>query len=422
MLCKMTGDGRRATGDRTHGSSVYTSLLVRARVGRAVAGIVVVAVTVHAIVIAVRRMTHVGDFDVSREFGRRFVAGEPLYAGGLHYPYTPTAALYFAPLALLPAWLGFALRYAVALAGLWLTLRLLHAMVSEHDASLTGRRLALAAVTLGLAAHYVVRDLDDGGPHLILLAMIVVGLWRVARGGIGRAALWFGLAAALKAPNALLLPFFVWKRQWRLAALTALAIAAWSALPVVWMGPAAWWHHQRQWITTVGASVAGTASGGEKASEERPQNQSLRATVARLFGAHLPTPVSHLPSIVIIALVAWWSRRPWSGPGDPRWLAGASAVLIVSVLLSPATWVQHLVVVIPALYLIAAAARGARRLPPAAMAAMALYAVLALGLNREVLGRAVYVALLADGLHTACLLLVLGVLMTSTPAGAPADR
>ncbi|MGH7207795.1 MAG: hypothetical protein ACREIL_00270 [Nitrospiraceae bacterium] len=57
----------------------------------------VIVVTVHLVAITDRRTRHLGDFDVSREFGRRYVAGEPLYKGGLHYPYMPTAALSFAP-------------------------------------------------------------------------------------------------------------------------------------------------------------------------------------------------------------------------------------------------------------------------------------------------------------------------------------
>ena len=86
-------------------------------------------VVVQWVVIVHRRATHTGDFDVSREFGRRFLAGEDLYAGGLHYPYMPTAALSFSPLrrSIRPS--GLALRYAAALGCLWLTLRLLHTML-----------------------------------------------------------------------------------------------------------------------------------------------------------------------------------------------------------------------------------------------------------------------------------------------------
>jgi hypothetical protein len=46
----------------------------------------VVVVAVQWVVIAHRRAKAPGDFDVSREFGRRFLEGQHLYEGGLHYP------------------------------------------------------------------------------------------------------------------------------------------------------------------------------------------------------------------------------------------------------------------------------------------------------------------------------------------------
>ena len=392
--------------------------------------------------IANRRATHVGDFDVSREFGRRLLAGEALYAGGLHYPYMPSAALYFAPLALLPPGLGVALRYAVALACLWLTLHLLHAMTAARDARLAAQPVALAALTLVLASHYVLRDLDDGGPHLILLGMLMAGVYSVWRRRDVAGAAWFGLAAALKVPNALVLPFFVWKRQWRLAALTAMALAVWTVLPAAWMGPASWWQHQHEWLRAAYASASGAPSGGAKESEERLQNQALRPVLARYrtsAAAALPagsddepdtsgdtlarrTDASRIPALATIALVAlaaWWSRRPTPSGVGPTWLVELSAVLILSVLLSPVAWVQHFVVAIPALYLIVAAQRGSPGLSLPATGAMALYFLLAVLLNRELLGRAAYLTLLGHGLHTVGMLLILAVLLFGLETGAP---
>ena len=192
---------------------------------RWLAALAAAVLAVHAGTIALRRVSHAGDFDISREFGRRFLAGEPLYAGGLHYPYMPSAALAFAPLALLPPWLAFALRYAVALAGLGLALRLLWSL----SGTATARRSTWLALVVVLALHYVLRDLDDAGPHLILLALLVAAVWCVRRGGDLAAAFCVGLAAAVKAPAALLLLFFAWKRQWRLAALGAGALASGSS-------------------------------------------------------------------------------------------------------------------------------------------------------------------------------------------------
>jgi hypothetical protein len=158
------------------------------------------AIALHAAVIAHRRAASPGDFDVSREFGRRLLAGEPLYAGGLHYPYMPSAALWFSPFAGLDADLGIAIRYALAIASLALTLALLYHLLPARLRRDPRRARHAVIVALVLSAHYLIRDLDDGGPHLILLALIVAGVYALQRGRDLVAGACLGLAAALKAP------------------------------------------------------------------------------------------------------------------------------------------------------------------------------------------------------------------------------
>jgi hypothetical protein len=62
--------------------------------------------------------------------------------------------------------------------------------------------------------------------------------------------------------------------------------------------------------------------------------------------------------------------------------------------------------------------RGIRRLGTPASAAMAAYVVFALVLNREVLGKGLYLLMLSYHLHTLCMLLVLGVLLMRRPTAA----
>ena len=107
-------------------------------------------------------------------------------------------------------------------------------------------------------------------------------------------------------------------------------------------------------------------------------------------------------------------RRRYRSRDDPAWLLECSAVLILALLLSPVTWTQHLVFVVPALYLIAAEGCG-RSLGAAASAAMWVYAVPALLLNREVLGRDLSLLFLSNHMHTLALLLVLAVVLLRRP-------
>ncbi len=395
----------------------------------------------HWAVMVDRLDSHSGDFDISREFGRRFLAGEPLYHGGLHYPYLPAAAAAFAPLALFDRQVAFTLRYALALACLWLTLRLLSGIVRERGLDLSdSERLLVAAVSVLFAAHYVFRDLADAGPQIILVFVLVAGIAAVARGRDGIGAACFGLATALKPPCALLIPFFLWTRRWRLALLTTIALAAWVALPMLWMGPRSWASHHVEWARTALASAAGAPVAGADESESRPQNQALRPLIMRLSGAQTPV-AANVIALGVLVLVAFGMecgsllplcpgrlgarvrerslarRKRWQAAAlQTDWLAHSSAILVLSLLLSPVTWVQHLVLMLPALYVLVVTAHSFRPLGTGLKIAAGVYALMALVVNRELVGRTFYVELLNFGLQTACMLLVLGMVVWWRPA------
>jgi len=404
---------------------MLTWLRSRTRMQRIVIATCCVVVVTQWVVIVHRRATHGGDFDVSREFGRRFLAHEDLYSGGLHYPYMPAAAMYFSPLALIGPTAGLALRYGAALGCLWLILRLLHAMVRQRSAAVASQELTIGALSVLLASHYIIRDLDDGGPHLILLAMLVGGIYCASKGREHQAAAWFGLATALKAPAALFVPFFFWKGRWRLAIGTVLAASCWIALPAVWMGSSSWWSHQRRWAQVVVGSLTGNRIPVAEDSELRVQNEALEPVLIR----HLETYTSaqHANALATVAMLGligtggWWARRRYQALANPKWLLECSAVLIVTLLMSPVAWVQHMVIVLPALYLIVAEDRAIRRLGMPATAAITVYVILALVLNREVLGRERYVLLLNYGTQTLCMLLVLAVIALRRPTVAGHD-
>lgn len=384
------------------------------------------------------RAGHGGDYAISREFGRRFLAGEYLYRGGLHFPYPPSAAMYFSPLALVDPAAGIVLRYVVAVACLWLTLKMLYAMVRGEIAAAPSREFTIGALTVVLASHYLIRDLDDGGPHLILLAILMGGIYSAWRARRGLAAICFGLAIALKVTPAVLVPFFAWKRQWRLAGLTLLAAACWMALPMARMGPADWWRHQSDWIRSAGGFLAGSNPAAEfYYGAQHAENQALKPALTHLLGALAAgargaepgaapcaagAGIATAAGTVLVALFCWTARRRYRSSDDPAWLLECSAVLILSLLLSPITWVQHLVVMIPALYLVAAEEIGIRSLGTPSASAMGAFAVLALVLNRELLGKHNYGILLDYHIHTLSMLLVLGVLMIRRPTAPAGER
>jgi hypothetical protein len=390
-------------------------------------------VAAYGYVITFLRVFRFRDFDVHREVGRRFLTGEYLYANGLCHPYMPIAALYFAPLALFDRGIGFALRYITAVACLCLTLFLLYRMVREWSEVTPPVGLWISGITLLLALQFILQDLDDGGPHLILLAILTAGVYSVWQGHEKWGAMWFSLAIALKVSPALFLPFFVWKRQWRLAGYTAIASICWIMLPMIWMGPESWWNHQREWTQVAAGSFVGQESPITRENEQRVRNQSLQQALMRYlvtFPEDHPlrrddpgyVPVLNLPvptaKIVIIAVMlslliffCWYARRPFKGRGDPAWLRESSAVMIFTLLLSPVTWVQHLVWLMPAIYLVLLDARSNKGLGNPATIALGVYVVLADVLNYELLGRRNFAFLLSYHPFTVAMLLVLAMLM-----------
>jgi Glycosyltransferase family 87 len=380
---------------------------------RVLTAVIIALVAIDFVTVALRRVRHSGDFDVSMEFGRRFLSGEHLYRGGLHFPYLPSGAMFFAPFSMLPKPLAFALFYSIAIIGLWLVMRMMAAMVCQANPAVHRRRLPIAMATLILASHYIIRDLDDGGPNIILLTMAVGGIYLAWKGDEGPAAGCLGAAAAFKATAGIFIPFLLWKRRWRLAAYTIAAAAFWITLPMLMMGPASWWAHQQEWLySAVGFALGSNQAAAYYYGADNIGNQALRPAINHLAGGvRYAGTIATTSALLLIGIFCWLTRRPYRESLGAAWLTETSGLLLIAVLLAPIAWVQHLVLAIPALYLIAADWFTTREFGFPATVAMVSYAIFALALNRGLLGKARYSILLDYHVHTLCMLLILAVLM-----------
>ncbi len=384
-----------------------------------------------------------GDFNVHRDFGMRFLDGSPLYRGGHCFNYMPISAMYYAPLATVPPALASLGRTSLAMICLVYCLTTLGGMIRGRAQGGPWPGLVIGAVGVALCGQYVLRDFDDGGPHLIYLAMIIGAMecWR--RGQNQWAGCWFGLAIALKMTPGLFLPFFVWKRQWRLATWTTVATAAWIMLPAVWMGPASWWAHQNQWNDLALNVFASRMDRAREANEVRVQNQAFKPAVARLLVAYPvghPLKVDHpldfaidhldekvanrlasLAALGLLGSVAWWSRRRWTGPDDPAFPVEMAAVLVLMPLLSPVTWLQHLSFLLPATYLLAAQHLAFRRWSRPLALGIGVYFVITVVCNRGIIGRVPSLLLFSWHAHTWAMLGLLASLMITRPTSFASD-
>jgi len=384
--------------------------LYRRRFQNVLVALCILAATVNGIRVVSWKKPVFRDFDMHRQIGDWFLTGQGLYNScDMCYPYMPTGAMYFSLLALVDRSIGLTMRYTAAIICLWLTCVLFHRMIRDRFKELAQTNHILIVIAMVLAGQFILYDLDDGGPHTILMGMLVGAVYAVWKGREKLGAMWFGLAIALKVTPGLFLPFFIWKRQWRLALYTAVATACWIILPIVWMGPASWWSHQLTWTRMAAGSAVGHKTPFAQDNEDNIRNSGIQPALMRYlvtlppdhklrqnnpgYEDILDLPRTHARILVISAIMVLligfcrYTRRPYGGPGDPEWPRECSGLLILMLFLSPVTWIQHLPWLVPALYWIVAKACSHAGLSKLAKVAMGLYVMIAVVLNYEVLGK-----------------------------------
>ncbi|MBV1855261.1 glycosyltransferase 87 family protein [Catellatospora tritici] len=303
---------------------------------------------------------HRGWFDVGVYYG---TVNDWVHAGGGIYDYLKPGTHYgftyppFAAVAMLPmSLLGW---HTVVVAHTALTAvacaALLYWLVDPIARDHGWHRLFVSGLgACALAMLQPARDtVSFGQVNLLLVALVWADAQLLARGGGRRLGRWagigIGLAAAIKITPAVFIVFLLLAGR-RRAAATAAATAATATAVSALVAPApsltfwtgALWHTSR---------VGDTAY---------ISNQSLLGALARWSA----TPNRALWLIAVVAVLALWAWRVRRAvrAGD---LAGGFALTgLVACLVSPITWVHHLVWAIPALAItvrVALAEAAARR-------------------------------------------------------------
>jgi hypothetical protein len=239
-----------------------------------------------------------------------------------------------------------------------------------------------------------------------------------------------GFAIALKLTPALFLAWFAWKRQWKIAGATTLVAAALFLSPLCFMDwPSfqnvhhVWWHHASRGLLAENP-VHGVLG------EESIQNVALRPALGRYLIAlpeghnarfnhpwavevfHLsPQAAGWVVRLVIVSFVvavAWRFRHPVRSRLETRLLWEAAAVSVMILLLSPLTWGQHCVGVIPAVYFLIRKAFYRGSASRADWSVLGMYSVFILVLNRGLIGKQGTYLLDSYYVTTWCLAVLLG--------------
>jgi alpha-1,2-mannosyltransferase len=351
------------------------------------------------------------DFSLHYTFGKRFVEGTIIYAGGLHVPYPPFWAVFWAPWTLLPpqvaqvvAFLVLGIGGVTALSGV--LLRIGHRILPAAD----DRHTIALVVALPLAARFILRDLTESGPNLFLWSLVWIGILLSLGGRRAAGGLLVGFAGALKLTPAIFIPYFLLKREWRTATAALATAAVLSVSPGLLRPSPLFWQEMRLWMVTAWQGVTAEDPSGTILDKPAIGNLSLRPALARFFQrypAGHPLSVDH-PGFVqfldlspqgagwlvrclmlaLIGLVAWRFRRAASDARHPAVLPlELATVSALALLYSPITWKQHCVSLLPALFLVTLCSLQWNRVSRWMWGAALYYLVFALALTRDAVGR-----------------------------------
>ena len=254
----------------------------------------------------------------------------PGTAYGFTYP--PFAALSMLPMALIGLDTAIAgtllLNLAAAAAVLWI-------LVGQTLRRYGWLGWALAACALALLEP--VRDtFSFGQVNLLLLALVLVDAWLLSTGRGRWAGVGIGLAAAVKLTPALFIGMLLLARRWRAASVaTAVAVAATAF--AAWAVPDAsrFYWTQAVWDTTRVGRL------------DYVSNQSLQGVLARLAAPGEPSrAVWALAVVLVLSVWAWRTHRALRAGDCP---AAFALTGLAACLVSPITWVHHLVWLLPSL-------------------------------------------------------------------------
>ncbi|MEU2174050.1 glycosyltransferase 87 family protein [Nocardia sp. NPDC019219] len=281
------------------------------------------------------------DLQVYRNGARVWLDGGDLYGPmppvegiGLPFTYPPLAALFFAPLALMPLVTAEVLVVATSVVSLSISLWLVLARLRPELSRPAVLTLVIGAVAVAQFFEPIRQTFGFGQINLVLMAAITLDC--LVRKPFWPRGMLIGIAVSVKLIPAGYLLYFVLRKDWKAAGtLVVSAIAAVGLGFLLFPGDSVdYWFH----------TLADT---GRIGPPYFAGNQSIKGMAFRLgIDDTAATLVWVTLSVLAVALAAVWMRRLIeAGATVAALLVNAAAVLLVS----PVSWSHHWVWIAPAL-------------------------------------------------------------------------
>ncbi len=243
------------------------------------------------------------------------------------FTYPPFAAVAMLPMALLDLRTAIAAALLLNLAALAVILRLL----AGRDWRRHGW-FGWALIACLLALFEPLRDtFSFGQVNLLLLALVLTDAALLATGRGRRAGIGIGLAAAIKLTPALFIGLLLVARRWRAAAVaTAVALGATALAARVDPDASRFYWTDALWDTNRVGRLGYVS------------NQSVQGILARLG-----EPDRAVWAAAVLLILGGWALRVRRAAAAEDWTAAFALTGLAACLVSPITWVHHLVWLLP---------------------------------------------------------------------------
>ena len=317
-------------------------------------GVPAIAIALVGLALAVARLTgpfaYGYDFDVYRVSGSAVIHHQSLFgpwmgrhmAHPLPFTYPPLAAVVAVPFALIDEVTGFVLWNIASIVALFLVVR---ASTQPLIRLFASPRLALAIVcAIALALTPVQDEIGFGQVGIVLMAMCffdcVLEKTPWPRGAL------IGAATAIKLLPGIFIPY-LWLSGRRRASYVAAATFALLSLVGAVFAPG---DSRTFWTSRI-------FDNSRVGNNAYVSNQSLNGMLERALGPHV-----HVVWVVLAGAVAVFGlRRAAVASRRGQELLGVALAALVGVLVSPVSWIHHLVWVVPVLAVLVGDAADRRR-------------------------------------------------------------